>query len=110
MNDETWKPILSSPGYSASDQGRINRDEDGKVLHQHEQASGHRSVFIRGNRQNLYVHRLVLSAFVRLPETGEVGRHLDDDQSNNRLENLAWGTLSDNARDRVINQKRKREA
>jgi hypothetical protein len=34
--------------------------------------------------------------------TGEHTRHLDGDPSNNRLDNLAWGTAADNGADRVL--------
>lgn len=47
------------------------------------------------------VHRLVLEVFVGPAEPGQVACHRDDNTFNNSLGNLYWGTLSDNARDRV---------
>lgn len=46
------------------------------------------------------VHTLVLSAFVGPCPEGMECRHLDGNPSNNRLENLAWGTRLENAGDR----------
>jgi hypothetical protein len=55
-----------------------------------------------GKIRVLKVHRLVLEAFVgpARPESS-VGRHLDGDPTNNRLENLAWGTMAENSQDMV---------
>lgn len=48
-----------------------------------------------------FVHRLVLEAFRGPCPAGEVCRHLDGDPSNNRLDNLKWGTPQENAHDRI---------
>ena len=47
------------------------------------------------------VHQLVLLAYVGPPGPGQVCRHLDGNPANNRLENLAWGTVQENVRDAV---------
>jgi len=47
------------------------------------------------------VHQLVLGAFFSRPPSSEC-RHLDGDSTNNRIENLRWGSVSDNAIDRVV--------
>ena len=47
------------------------------------------------------VHTLVLRAFKGEPAKGQESRHLDGDGLNNCLDNLAWGTKEENARDRV---------
>lgn len=46
------------------------------------------------------VHRLVLLAFVGPRPEGLVSRHLDGRQTNNRLDNLAYGTRSENEQDK----------
>jgi hypothetical protein len=59
----------------------------------------------RGGPQQLhYVHTLMLEAFVGpRPFAGANGRHLNDVKTDNRMENLAWGTPSENNYDRVRN-------
>lgn len=51
---------------------------------------------------SVYLHQLVLAAFVGpLPE-GLVSRHLNGDSSDNRLENLTYGTHLENHTDRGL--------
>jgi hypothetical protein len=73
------------------------------MLTHHNRGNGYLSVTIEGRQYSL--HRLMLETFVRPPKAREVGRHLNDDRSDNRLENLAWGTYKDNADDRARNGK-----
>jgi predicted XRE-type DNA-binding protein len=48
----------------------------------------------------LFIHRLVLEAFVGPCPAGMEACHFPDrDPDNNHLENLRWGTKSDNAKD-----------
>lgn len=55
-----------------------------------------------GKRQSIGVHVLVLSAFHgERTDEAPVTRHLDGDRSNNRPDNLAWGTYADNSWDTV---------
>lgn len=48
------------------------------------------------------VHRLILAAFVGPCPAGFVCRHRDGDSTNNRLENLTWGTPKQNEADKKI--------
>lgn len=64
-----------------------------------------RVVLTRNQRDKswLYVHNIVLEAFVGPRPHGLNGLHWDDDFSNNRLSNLRWGTQSENLFDCVRN-------
>lgn len=56
-----------------------------------------------GRKRARLVHQLVMEAFVGpYPSAGMEIRHLDGDPSNNSLSNLAYGTKSENARDRLL--------
>lgn len=57
----------------------------------------------KGGRVCRKVHQLVLEVFVGPRPDGAVGRHLDDDKTNNNLANLCWGTLAQNSHDSVMN-------
>jgi HNH endonuclease/NUMOD4 motif len=57
-----------------------------------------------GQKKWFALAALILHAFVGPPPKGcRLSRHLDDDRSNNRLDNLAWGTDLDNIRDAKSN-------
>lgn len=64
--------------------------------------NGSKYLYVRtshqGKRTRLYIHRTVLEAFVG-PAEGRWGLHIDDNHLNNRLDNLYWGTQSDNEAD-----------
>lgn len=91
---ETWKPVPGHENYLVSDQGRV-----AKVM-KPGYASKLRYPLVTlgevGKRVNYYVHELVLRAFVGERPEGAVVRHLNDVPTDNRLENLKWGTRSEN--------------
>lgn len=55
-----------------------------------------------GTRANRYVHRLVADAFLGVHVNGLQVRHLNGNRTDNRAENLAWGTAKENADDREM--------
>lgn len=64
--------------------------------------AGYPMVTLPGNSRR-YVHRLVLEAFVGPSPKGAQARHFPDrDKTNNRIENLQWGTRSENQMDRAV--------
>jgi len=60
-------------------------------------------LYCNGERHHRFVHRLVLESFVGPPPDGMVGLHRDDNPHNNHVSNLYWGTMRENALDRVRN-------
>jgi hypothetical protein len=108
---ETWKPIPGYEGYySISSIGRVRRDRGGqgsiagRVLTCKIARNGYARLHLsRRNRKKLFfVHRLVLLAFVGPPPfDGAVVNHLDGDKRNNKLENLAWCSVTENNRHAV---------
>lgn len=54
-----------------------------------------------GRQRTRLVHRLVLTAFVGPPPEGQEALHANNDRADNRLENLSWGTHSENMLDQV---------
>ena len=76
--------------------------DDGKVMReiaQWEDCRGYFQITIGGkkNHKNLQVHRLVAKAFIpHDEETGHIVMHKDDNPHNNQVDNLQWGTSSQN--------------
>lgn len=109
---EEWRAVVGATGYEVSDHGRVRSLPrvtcDGKRLRgQMRKAmlhwSGHVyvAIWINGKGRNRYIHGLVLEAFVGPCPPGEECRHLNGVANDNTLKNLAWGTHSENMRDRT---------
>lgn len=96
-NGSRWKPgEPGTPGVRRL-KGRILKPGPlGNTLHQH--------VVLEG-RVDRTVHSLVLEAFVGPCPPGMEARHADDNPLNNNLNNLSWGTRSENSDDSIRNEK-----
>lgn len=114
MNEaEVWRPIEGFPGYEVSSYGNVRcfvpfGPHTGRLLETpraivFQETHGYWRVSLWRDRKGYkrFVHRLVLEAFVGPCPKGMETRHLDGDGHNNRLDNLAWGTKTENASDRV---------
>lgn len=99
-DSEEWRPIPGWPGYEASSLGRIRSPR--KVLAQHITRNGY-LITIMSNKKSktVSVHKHVLLAFVGDPPEGTECRHLNGIRTDNRIENLTWGTHSENSVDQV---------
>lgn len=108
MQSTEWRAVVGWVGiYEVSNTGLVRRTTPGRwymrELRGTAAASGHLSLDLRfaPRRQHMYVHRLVALAFLGSPPPGHEVCHNDGVPSNNRLENLRWGTKSDNRLDDV---------
>ncbi|WP_165071964.1 NUMOD4 motif-containing HNH endonuclease [Paludisphaera rhizosphaerae] len=97
---ETWKPIPSAPGYSASSEGQIRNDKSGRLLKQTLRKDGyvHLGLRVDGVTRLVLVHRAVAEAFIGpCPERQEVDHH-NGNKANNRPDNLSYCTHKTNLR------------
>ena len=113
--EEVWKPVPSKPGVLASSFGRILLPKRSAKMprgnlrwYEPKPTYGVRTSASRIARHvymgvynkffgNMKVHRLVCEAFHGpAPEGQAVVIHLDEDATNNRPENLKWGTQKEN--------------
>ena len=103
-----YRPIAGFDGYAVGDDGSVwsNRSLNGQGYGPWHRlagfiARGYWRVNLRrkGRIEKRSVHRLVLEAFVGEQPELQV-RHLNGKRTDNRLQNLAWGTAADNAIDR----------
>lgn len=108
LQQERWLPVVEFEGsYEVSDQGRIRSlprsHTPGGIRPSWNLGRGYRRIvlFRDGKRIGRLVHQLVLEAFVGPCPPNHECRHLNGAHGDNRLENLAWGTRSENANDRV---------
>lgn len=112
-----WKEISGHPGYEAGSSGHI-RSVDRVIMRSNGipqtvksrvlrpavmKKSGHLQVSLSldGVPHTYCVHALVCETFHGPRPEGMECRHLNGDPSDNRAENLQWGTSSENHLDRV---------
>lgn len=103
---EQWRPVPGYEGdYEVSTFGRVrsHKRRAPRVLSGTVRRGGYIRVQLwRGSTPDYFgVHQLVLRAFVGPRPDGAVTRHLNGDPSDNRLANLAYGTVRENNRDTV---------
>jgi NUMOD4 motif/HNH endonuclease len=106
--DEQWVPVRGYEGlYEVSDAGRVRSlpraGTRGGVLRHDVGNNGYPSVRLsrHGRKTHLAVHTLVITAFRGSRPDGQECRHRNGDPMDNRLENLVWGTSSQNSQDTV---------
>lgn len=97
------KVLEKYPDYQVTDDGQVWSEKSHRWLRPGKHRFGYAIVNLyRDNRPHLeLVHRLVLEAFVGPCPPGLECRHLNGNPTDNRLENLAWGTHTENMADRT---------
>lgn len=117
---EEFKMIPDFPAYRVSNTGRIQsrwkrgaffsgfRIEDvWKDLPTHPDTKGYLQVHLcdgYGKVKTARLHNLVAELFLgKKPDDKKVIRHLDSNPSNNRVDNLAYGTYTENENDKIQN-------
>lgn len=106
-----WREIPDYPGYWVNASGEVQSTNSRLKVRRGflspitptKAGAGYLRFYAKshGERRNVYVHALVLMAFVGPRPEGAEARHLDGDKTNNTLGNLAWGTKHENAADSV---------
>jgi hypothetical protein len=100
--NEEWRSFDGD--YEVSSFGRVRsrprRRTKGGILRLHLNRYGYPEVKLGGKRTTL-VHVMVATAFLGPRPAGKEVRHLDGDPTNNRPENLAWGTHLENVHDTI---------
>lgn len=109
-NFETWRPVVGYEGhYEVSSFGRVRsvtrthtvlsrwgrlmqRTRVGRPMPTYEDPNGYAQVRLckNGKSKTTRVSRMVLTAFVGVPQPGDEAGHRDDNPANNTLCNLEW--------------------
>ena len=99
---EQWKEVNGYEGlYEVSDQGNVRNTRIGKILKPGKnKKTGYLYVNLCKNnkRKNFYIHRLVAQAFIPNPDNKPTVNHINEDKTDNSVENLEWATMSEQQR------------
>ncbi len=97
---EIWKSVPKYEGiYEASNMGEIRNVNTGRVLKPFITHGGYAlvSLYKNGKSKSSTVHRIILETFVgEKPSINHCGMHMNGKSSDNRPENLQWGTYKEN--------------
>jgi hypothetical protein len=103
---EEWRDVPGRPGYIVSNLGRA-----AKLMSLTPSARGYIQYPVpdgNGGRHRDYLHHWVMAAFVGPRPPGMWVLHANDRATDNRLENLRYGTPSENMDDMFMNGTRKK--
>lgn len=104
MRNEIWKDIIGFEGlYQFSNLYRIKKLINNKILKIFVDSCGYPSVNLSKNNKRgpIRIHRLVLEYFVGICPSGMECRHLNGTRTDYKIENLKWGTRSENVKDSI---------
>ena len=122
MNNEVWKPVIGYEDiYEVSNMGRVKscertvrskhnsvRGVSERILKPCKTTYGYLEVRLYKNRvaKMHKVHRLVAKAFIPNDDLfADTINHIDEDKTNNRVENLEWMSRDDNIRYSTLGSK-----
>jgi predicted DNA binding protein len=105
FRNEVWKPFIQvtlddNERIFVSDYGRVKKEQpDGTFkLMRFSKAMGYDMFWYKKNTGKMathYVHRIVAILFLKNENNYKYVMHLDHDKTNNRSDNLKWGTRQD---------------
>ena len=93
---EQWKKIPGFEAYEASTLGNI-RNARGHILKTWLDGGRHYYQIRFGRGKNYSVHRLIALTFIPEVDGKPYVDHINQNKTDNRVENLRWATMSENA-------------
>lgn len=91
-------PVLNYPNYTVNEKGKIYSIKSNKFIKPSITKKGYMSVelFNENGSKRMLVHRIVAMAYIPNPNHYPQVNHIDENPSNNNVENLEWCTAKYN--------------
>ena len=106
INGLLCRQVPGFPKYYVSDTGIVFSfwRKQIKILKTHFDKKGYEVATLCNAKENksFRIHRVVALAFLDNPGNHPCVRHLDGNPKNNHVDNLAWGSYSDNEQDKLV--------
>ena len=99
MNNEFWKDVENYEDlYEVSDAGRVRNKITGRILKpgNHHKRYLYVNLSKNGTYKSHKVHRLVAEAFIPNPNNQLQVDHIDENKTNNTVDNLRWVSCQEN--------------
>lgn len=106
--EEIWKDVKDYEElYQVSNLGRVKRVTTGRILKGGKDKYGYLIVNLYKNSVGSIktIHRLVAEAFIPNPENKPQVNHVDENKTNNSLDNLEWMTAKENTNHGTRNER-----
>lgn len=93
---EIWKQLKQNKEYQISNLGNVKRGKQIIKIRKNKEGYCYVDIFVDDKRKTMSVHRLVAQTFIANPQNKPQVNHIDENKSNNNVENLEWCTRSYN--------------
>jgi hypothetical protein len=105
-NREIWRSIDGYDNYEVSTHGRVRNAATARILKPFIQSSGYLQVSLYKDKKErkFYIHRLVAQEFIDNPDDKQFADHIDNDRTNNSVNNLRWASGKENQGNRLKQQ------
>ena len=101
---ELWRTVAECDRYEVSNLGRVRHKQRRQPLKPHMRC-GYPYIQLGSRHQKRNIHQLVCAAWHGPRPEGMLACHRNDIKTDNRPENLYWGSRLDNAADAVLNDR-----
>ena len=108
---EQWKRVVIDGiewDYEVSRDGAVRNIKTGHLMSQRKTKVGYLQVNLSkdGKSKFPYVQRLVATAFIPNPENKPTVNHINEDKTDNRVENLEWATHKEQSRHGTLQERK----
>jgi hypothetical protein len=102
---EEFRLIKGFENYSIGNFGNVKNNKTNRILKSFLNSKGYKKVFIKD--KSFFIHRLVGIAFIPNPDNKTSVDHIDNNKTNNNINNLRWCTYSENNQNKTIHKNNK---